>query len=181
LPENTAVVNDNAAIFAQADGEATEIAVVMAEDMVTILGRSDNSNWLYVLDAESNAGFVFAELITWDGDIDSLPIRSSTIAAEPTITPIVSETLSLDIYQLDGTETCSGSAWTQMVYMRAQGVSGTFEYYWEDELVGTTVNDNITFEVSSSGGAVVGTGSVIVKGTTTSKELFIPAPDCSDE
>jgi hypothetical protein len=65
--------------------------------------------------------------------------------------------------------------------MRAQGVSGTFEYYWEDELVGTAVNDNITFEVSSSGGAVVGTGSVIVKGTTTSKELFIPAPDCSDE
>jgi hypothetical protein len=65
--------------------------------------------------------------------------------------------------------------------MRVQGVSGTFEYYWQSELVGTAVNDNITFEVSSGGGPIVGTGSVIVNGTTTSKELFIPAPACNDE
>lgn len=181
LPENMAVINENAAIFARADAEAAEIAVVMVNDMVAILGRSDNNNWLYVRDTDGNAGFVFAELLTWEGDIDSLPIRTGTVAADPTTTPIVSETLSLDIYQLDGTEVCNGSAWTQMVYMRAQGVNGTFEYYWEGELVGTAVNDNITFEVSSGGGAIVGTGSVIVNGATTSKELFIPAPACSDE
>lgn len=181
LPENMALINENATIFAQADADATEIDVVMANDMVTVLGRSENNSWLYIRDAQGNTGFVFADFLTWEGSIDSLPIRTGTVATEPTTAPILSQTLSLDIYQLDGTEACNGSAWTQMVYMRVQGVSGTFNYYWEDELVGTAVNDNITFEVSSSGGAIVGTGSVIVDGITTSKELFIPAPACSDE
>jgi hypothetical protein len=181
LPENIAVVNENATIFAQADTEATEINVVMADETVAILGRSDNNNWFYVRDADGNVGFIFADLLTWEGDIASLPIRSGTVAAESTTTaPILSENLSLDIYQLDGTEVCSGSAWTQVIYMRAQGVSGTFEYYWEGELVGTAVNDNITFEISSNGGAIIGTGSVIVNGIIASKELFIPAPPCSD-
>jgi hypothetical protein len=181
LPENLAVVNENISLFAQADAEATEISVVTADETVTILGRSDNNNWLYVRDTEGNVGFVFADLLTWEGDIASLPIRTGTTQSEPTTTPILSQTLSLDIYQLDGTEECNGSAWTQMVYMRAQGVRGTFEYYWEGELVGTAVNDNITFEVSSNGGAIVGTGSVIVDGLTASEELFIPAPTCSNE
>ncbi len=181
LPDDLAVVNENASLFSQADAEATEISVVMANEMVTILGRSDNNNWLYVRDSEGNVGFVFAELLTWEGEISSLPIRTGTTVSEPTTTPILSETLSLDIYQLDGTEECNGSAWTQIVYMRVQGVKGTFEYYWEDELVGTAVNDNITFEVSSSGGAIVGTGSVIVNGLMASKELFIPAPSCNNE
>jgi hypothetical protein len=65
--------------------------------------------------------------------------------------------------------------------MRAQGVRGTFEYYWEGELVGTAVNNNITFEVSSGGGSIVGTGSVTVNGITVSQELFIPAPSCTNE
>lgn len=181
LPENMAIVNENAAIFAQADTGATEVNVVMADEMVTILGRSGNNNWFYIRDVEGNVGFVFADLLTWAGEITSLPVRTGTIATQPTTTPIVSQMLSLDIYQLDGTEVCSGSAWTQMVYMRAQGVSGTFEYYWEGELVGTAVNGNITFEISSSGGAVVGTGRVDVNGITASKELFVPAPPCSDE
>jgi len=181
LPENMAVVNENASLFSQPDAEASEINVVMAEDMVTVLGRSANNSWLYIRDEAGNVGFVFAELLIWSGDIASLPIRIGTIVPNSTATPILSQNLSLDIYQLDGTEACNGSAWTQMVYMRAQGVSGTFDYYWEGKLVGTAVNDNITFEVSSSGGAIVGTGSVIVNGTTTSQELFIPAPACSDE
>lgn len=180
LPENMAVVNQNASIFSQANTTATEITVAVADEMVTVIGRSENDNWLYVQDAEGNVGFIFADLLTWDGDLASLPVRTG-VASEPTSVPIVSETLSLDIYQLDGTETCNGTAWTQLIYMRAQGVNGTFEYYWEGELVGTAINDNITFEISSSGGAIIGTGSVIVNGATASKEIFVPAPPCSDE
>ncbi len=180
LPENMAVVNENASLFSQADAESTEIDVIMADAMVTLLGRSGNNNWLYVRDEDGNTGFIFANLLTWEGDIISLPVRSDT-AAGPATTPILSETLSLDIYQLDDTEECTDGAWTQMVYMRAQGVSGTFEYYWEGELVGTAVNDNITFQISSNGGAVVGTGSVIVNGATANKEIYIPAPPCSNE
>lgn len=181
MPDNLAIVTQNASIFAQADASTSEISVVMADEMVTILGRSENNNWLYIQDADGNLGFVFANLLTWEGSVSSLPIRTGSAVSNPTTAPTLSGTLSLDIYQLDNTELCNGSAWTQKVYMRAQGVSGTFTYYWEGELVGTAVNDNITFEVSSSGGPIVGTGSVTVNGTTVSGELFIPAPPCSNK
>ena len=181
MPENVAVVTENAAIFAQATADADEVDVVMADEMVTVIGRSDNNNWLYIQDGEGNQGFVFADFLSWSGVIASLPIRTGNITSEPTPAPTLSGTLSLDIYQLDGTEVCNGTAWTQKVFMRAQGVSGTFEYYWEGAQVGTAVNDSITFEVSSSGGTIVGTGSVTVNGATASQELFIPAPLCTNE
>jgi serine/threonine protein kinase/cell division septation protein DedD len=181
LPDSMAIVIQNAAIFAQADASAAEINVVMADEMVRILGRSDNDNWFYIQDADGNLGFVFAALLNWDGSLIDLPIRTGGTGSTPTPTATLSGTLSLDIYQLDGTEKCNGSAWTQQIYLRAQGVSGTFEYYWEGELVGTAVNDNITFEVSSGGGPIVGTGSVTVNGNTASRELFIPAPPCNNE
>ncbi len=180
LPQNSALVSQNASLFAEPDAEAAEISVLLADEMVTIVGRSENSNWLFVEDAEGNRGFVFADLLMWEGSISDLTIYTEA-ALQPTITPVLSETISLDIYQLDGTEECSGSGWTQKVYMRAQGVTGSFEYYWEGELVGTAVNDNITFDVSSSGGVIIGTGSVIVNGLMASEELFIPIPSCVNE
>ncbi|WP_420643815.1 protein kinase domain-containing protein [Candidatus Leptofilum sp.] len=182
LPEDTAVAIDNASIFAQADANSNQVAVVRAEEMVTVLGRSANSNWLYVVDNVGNRGFVFKELLSWEGNIEDLPIRNgSPTTTEATAVPTADGAFSLDIYQLDGTEQCGeGNSWTQQVYMRAQGVSGTFAYYWEGELVGTAVNDNITFEISSSGGAVVGTGSVIANGEEASQQIFIPPPPCSE-
>ncbi|MEZ4590466.1 MAG: SH3 domain-containing protein [Chloroflexota bacterium] len=183
LPQNIAVATENASLFAQADAASSELAIVRAEDEVTVIGRSDNNNWLYVQDANGNRGFIFHDLLTWQGEIASLPVRiSNATTTEATAVPTTNGTLSLDIYQLDGTETCRpGGAWSQQVYMRAQGVSGTFDYYWEDELMGTAVNDNITFEVSSGGGAIVGTGRVISNGIEASQQIFIPSPPCSEE
>jgi hypothetical protein len=143
--------------------------------MVTVTGRSANSNWLYVRDDEGNMGFIFAEFLTWPGDVASLRVRDGATAV-----PLQSGTLTLDIYPLAGTEQCDGNAWTQR-FMQAQGVSGTFSYYWEGTLVGTAVNDSVTFEIGSDGGAVVGTGSVISNGITASQDLFIPAPTCNDD
>ncbi|WP_420627581.1 protein kinase domain-containing protein [Candidatus Leptofilum sp.] len=181
LPQDTAVATENASIFAQASTNSNELGIVRAEEMVTVLGRSANNNWLYVLDDSGNRGFIFADLLTWAGDVEALPIRTgSTTIPDATAVPTTDGTLTLDIYQLDGTEQCGeGSSWTQQVFMRAQGVSGTFDYYWEGELIGTAVNDNITFEISSSGGAVVGTGSVIVNGAEVSQQIFVPPPACS--
>lgn len=180
MPENMAVATANAALFAQANAEASEIGVVMADEMVSVLARSANNNWLYVRDEDGNAGFVFAELLSWDGEMARLPIRTASADETTTAVPPSSGTFTLDIYPLPGTEVCTGSGWTQEIYMRAQGVSGTFTYYWQDELVGTAENDNITFTVSSSGGAVIGTGSVIVNGQIVSEDLYVPAPACTD-
>lgn len=184
MPENKAVAAENAAIFTQPDASSTQVAVVKEADTVTVTGRSANGHWLYVNDDVGNFGFVFAEYLLWQGDVDDLPVQTGVPTEEETAvsTPSVTVgTFSLDIYQLEGTAQCDGSSWTQSVFMRAQGVSGTFSYYWEGDLVGTAVNDSITFEVSSDGGAVVGTGTVIVNDSTVSQELFIPAPACIDE
>jgi len=180
LPQNMAVAKENVSIFSQADATTGEIAIIRQDESVTVLGRSRNNNWLYVRNKEGSLGFVFADFLTWEGEIDSLPIRTNTNINEPTISATLSGNLSLDIYQLEGTEVCNGSAWKQRVYMRAQGVSGAVAYYWQNELVGTAVNDNITFEVSSGGGPIVGTGRVTVNGITVSKDLFIPAPRCNN-
>lgn len=183
LPENRAIATENASLFAQADAASRELAIVRAEDIVTVIGRSDNNNWLYVQDANGNRGFIFHDLLTWQGEIANLPVRvGSPSTTGATAVPTTNGTLSLDIYQLDGTEQCGqGSSWTQQVYMRAQGVTGTFEYYWEGELVGTAVNDNITFEINSSGGAIVGTGRVVSNGMAASQQIFVPPPPCTED
>ena len=181
LPEDMALTTENAAIFALPSAESSEVGVIMAGEMVTVLGRAENNSWIYVEDEAGSTGFVFADMLTWPGDISQLPIHTASSSVGVTAVPIVNGNLSLDIYQLEGTEDCGpGSAWSQEVYMRAQGVSGTFEYYWQDELVGTAVNDNITFTVTSGGGPVIGTGRVVVNGAEVSKQIFIPAPSCSD-
>ncbi len=182
LPENIAITSENASIFTQPDATSSEIVVIMANEIVTILGRSDNNNWLYVQDEAGNEGFLFADFLAWDGEFDTLPIRTGSIVpATPTAVATVSGAFTLDIYPLAGTAQCDGSSWTQQAFMFAQGVSGSFTYYWEGELIGTAVNDSITFEISSNGGAIVGTGSVSVNGTTASQEMFVPAPACLDE
>ena len=176
-----ALTTENAAIFALPNAESSEVGVIMAGEMVTVLGRAENNSWIYVEDEAGSTGFVFADMLTWPGDVSQLPIHTASSSVGVTAVPIVNGNLSLDIYQLEGTEDCGpGSAWSQEVYMRAQGVSGTFEYYWQDELVGTAVNDNITFTVTSGGGPVIGTGRVVVNGAEVSKQIFIPAPSCSD-
>ena len=180
MPENMALATANARLLVQANAEASEIGVVMADEMVAVLARSANNNWLYVQDKEGNAGYVFAELFSWDGDMTELPIHTDAVAGVGTAVPASGGSFSLDIYPLPDTEVCTSGGWTQLIYMRAQGVSGTFAYYWQGELVGTVENDNITFAVNSSGGAVIGTGSVIVNGQRVSVELFVPAPDCNE-
>lgn len=180
MPENMALATANARLLVEANAEASEIGVVMADEMVAVLARSANNNWLYVQDKEGNAGYVFAELFSWDGDMTELPIHTAPAAGVGTAVPASGGSFSLDIYPLPDTEVCTSGGWTQLIYMRAQGVSGTFAYYWQGELVGTVENDNITFAVNSSGGAVIGTGSVIVNGQRVSVELFVPAPDCNE-
>ncbi|MCA9918672.1 MAG: hypothetical protein KC445_12010 [Anaerolineales bacterium] len=51
--------------------------------------------------------------------------------------------------------------------------------YWAGELVGTAVNDYITSEINSGGGAVIGTGHVVVSGQEASQQIFIPPPPCN--
>ena len=182
LPENVGAAIQNATIFAQPDASSAEISLVREDDRVAVLARSENNNWLYVRDNMGNTGFIFAELLLWNGELNNLPVRSGTISeAEPTVSITTGE-FSLDIYPLIGTEQCTGgSSWSQDIFMRAQGVTGSFTYYWEGELISTAVNDSITYRVSSNGGAIVGNGSVIVNGATASGDVFISPPACIDE
>ncbi|MEJ2746357.1 MAG: protein kinase [Anaerolineae bacterium] len=182
-PENQAVVLENSSLFSTPDTNADEITLLHAEDTVLVYGRSPTSNWLYVIDQDGNRGFVALDRLDWNGDVTKLPVfTGSTTPTEAT--PVVSQgDLDLNIWGLPDTVRCeaSGSAgWYQTIFMEGTGGSGPYTYFWEGRQVGGPVNNSITTELHSNGGAIVGTGTVTSSdGQTVSKELFLGNPGCN--
>lgn len=73
----TAVVLLPSSIFAAPSIEATERGIVRPDDVVRVIGRSENGNWLYILNDDEIGGFVYGERLSWPGDVLSLPIFRS--------------------------------------------------------------------------------------------------------
>ncbi len=173
---NMATALVSASLYQTPDASSAEVTFVDAGDQVTVSGRSENGNWLYVVTADGEAGFVFGDRVTWSGDVAALPIVSGSTDGRGA--PVTSA-LTLDLYPLSGTGQCEGQRWTQSIFMRGQGGNGTYTYFWNgQQLAANVVNDGVTVEVSHTGGALTGVGEVISGGVSVTKELFITPPDC---
>ncbi len=179
----TMTASQSASIFTQPDIRSAQIAIILTGETITLEGQSENGNWLYIRNSDDVQGFVYAPLLNWQGDINSLEV----IQTEDT-TPIPSSEvcnggcpqLWIDAYPLAGSRCESGVVY-RTVYLRGQDGSGIYTYYWNGKLVGGPLeNEGIGFEVSSLGSSVIGTGKVISSdGQEVERELFITDFDCN--
>lgn len=180
-PLDRAAVLENISIFVAPDAGAAEVTVIEAEELVWVLGRSENGNWLFVSDDEGQQGFAIANRLDWGGDIEALPVRSSVVAqSEPTSSANPSAgSLAFDLFQLEGTQRCNGEAWTISVFMEGRGGNGIYDYFWNGEMLAQAVRGSLTFDVASGGAPVIGIGRVVSgDGLVAEKELFLPRPTC---
>jgi len=86
----------------------------------------------------------------------------------------------MDLWDLPGTEDCDGGVWVKSVFIQGHGGNGVYTYYWNGQrLVGPT-NQAHTFQVRSTGGAIIGTGRTVSgDGQEVARDLFIKEPDCA--
>ena len=87
----------------------------------------------------------------------------------------------MDLWDLPDTEKCEGGVWYKSVFIQGHGGNGVYTYYWNGEkLVGPT-GERYTFEVHSTGGAIIGTGKVISgDGQQIERDLYVRAPACAN-
>ena len=172
-----------ATLFALPDAASTELAVIKRDDPVTIVGRSENGRWLYLFIEGNISGYVWADQFGWDGAVEQLPVILATATREPPVTTAVCPDgcpeLWLDAYPLlDGR--CEGNVIYETVFMRGQGGSGIYTYYWNDKkIAGPLSNEGYGFEVNNLSGSVIGQAKVVSSnGQTAVKELFISEFNC---
>jgi hypothetical protein len=174
-------------IFQAPSSSSRELGVVEVGEQVVVLGRSDAGGWFYVRDEQGVEGFAYAPRFGWEGDFEALPVQESnfTPPPPPTRTPTPPPAgsyppLSIDFWQLPGTERCEAQVWRQSVWIQGQGGDGTYTYYRDGEfLAGPLNNEGYSFEVSSSAGAIIITGRVVSgDGQEVQKEIYVPRPAC---
>jgi hypothetical protein len=85
----------------------------------------------------------------------------------------------MDLWDLDGTESCSSAMWCKSVYIAGRGGDGVYTYFWNGEPVAGSLNEGYSFEVHSVDAAIIGTGKVISgDGQEVERALHIPVPSC---
>jgi hypothetical protein len=76
--------------------------------------------------------------------------------------------------------TCSGGVWYKSVFIQGLDGNGIYTYYWNGEKVAGPTSDPYTFEVHSTGGAIIGTGKVVSgDGQQIESKLYVREPDCA--
>lgn len=166
-------------IYSEPDTGAAELTFIGIGETVTVLGRSEEGEWLFVQTEEGTAGFVFAPRMAWSGEFEALPVILEIISTDPGSPgscgnqPCAS--LTLDLYPLPGSR-CENGRYYRTVFMQGQGGNGRFTYYWKGQkMAGPLAEEGFGFEVSSAdGSAVIGMGKVVSgDGQTVEKELFV--------
>ncbi len=183
VPEGLAIAIESAGIFAAPDASSQVMGGVSVGELVSVLGRSAAGQWFYVRDGQGAEGFVYAPRFQWSGDFASLPVRDPLIVP-PTATDTPGAPpapLDLDLWHLPDTGWCKGGWWYMSVWIQGYGGDGVYTYYWnEEKLAGPLADEGLTFELSTTEGAIVGNGRVVSgDGQVVEKGLFIPAPDCA--
>jgi len=179
----TAITLLPSSLFAAPDTAAQELAVTNVDETVTVLGRSAEGNWLYVLNDNYVAGYIYADRVAWTGDFAALPAISPD-AKSPTdglagcaasdCTP-----LTFDLYPVDGR--CESDIGYRTVYMQGQGGDGRYTYYWNDSKLAGPLTTGFGFEVSNRiSPRIIGTGKVVSgDGQIVEKPLFISEFPCT--
>ncbi len=174
--------SQSASIYAQPDTSSSELAIILTGETVVIQGRSENGHWLYVSNDSGVTGFVFASRLGWNGNSDTLPVVQTTIITPlPTTNACENDCprLKIDAYPLPGGR-CEGSIIYTTVFMRGQGGSGVYTYYWDGEqIAGPLTGEGFGFEVNNLSGTVIGRAKVISSdGQSAERELFISDFTC---
>ncbi|MBN1815388.1 MAG: protein kinase [Anaerolineae bacterium] len=166
-----------ASIFAAPASSAQVLGSVSAGEIVEILGRSAYGNWFYVRNVRGVEGFAYRDRFKWSGHFESLPVKVPPSAPEPVVTEPEGP-LTMDLWDLpDGW--CSGGMWYKRVYIAGHGGDGAYTYYWRGERLAGPLSEGYTFEVHSTGGALIGTGRVDSgAGQTVERDLYISPPSC---
>ena len=172
----------NSSIFAKPNTEAAELAVLETGDNVYILGRSEIGNWLYVLNDDAIAGYVFSDRIDWAGDFEALSkVPTGTNHATNNDCNNDCPAIAIDLYPLPGNR-CEGDVAYRTIYIQGQGGNGRYTYYWNNEKLMGPISDGHGFNVDNQNGSpVIGTGKVVSEdGQTIDKQLFITGFGCGD-
>ena len=177
--DGLATILVGSSLFTAPDSGSVEVAIVSADEKVTPIGRSANSNWLYVRNADGDEGFIFGDRLEWLGEVAELPVKSGTaVVATPRPTRIETP-LVLNLWELPDTVRCgSGETWFQRIFIEGKGGNGVYTYYWNDVRVGGPMSGSFTFERTGGAGPIIGTGKVTSGSQTQTFELFLPNPDC---
>jgi tetratricopeptide (TPR) repeat protein len=175
-------------VFEAPSAASRELAVVEVGEQVTVLGRSASGGWFYVRDEQGVEGFAHAPRFGWEGDFEALPVLESDFTPLPPVVNTPTPTsppggyppLSIDFWQLPGTERCDAQAWRQSVWIQGQGGDGTYTYYRDGELLaGPLSNEGYSFEIGSAAGALIITGKVVSgDGQQAQREIYVPEPTC---
>ncbi|MBE2221547.1 MAG: protein kinase [Anaerolineae bacterium] len=185
-PEQTdtaATILLDSSIFASPDPAAAELAIVEIGDQVNVLGRSESGNWLYVLNNDAVAGYIFGERVLWTGDFEALPkVPTSPNNTTTNTCPNGNcPALSLDLYPLPGSR-CENDAAYRTIYMQGQGGNGRYTYYWNGKKLTGSLTEGFGFEINNlAGDPVIGTGKVVAgDGQTAEKKIFVTDFNCDD-
>ncbi|MBN1812114.1 MAG: protein kinase [Anaerolineae bacterium] len=170
---------NGASIFAAPDANSQVLGSVSAGEIVEILGRSAYGRWFYVRNARGVEGFAYRDRFKWSGQFESLPIKTP-ISPPPVAPPAsgITQPLEMDLWDLpDGR--CSGGVWYRRVYIAGHGGDGAYTYYWKGEKLAGPTGEGYTFEVHSTGGALIGAGRVDSgDGQKVERDLYISPPSC---
>ncbi len=181
-----AIAQVASSLFTQPDTAAPEITYIGIGEAVTVLGRSENGEWLFVENGEGMQGFVHAPRLEWAGEIDNLPFMDTAVTSIPfTPTPATCRSgscplLTLDIYPVNSPR-CENNIYYRTVFMMGHGGDGRYTYYWnEQKMAGPLINEGFGFEISTlNKAAVIGTGRVVSgDGQSVEKELFVSDFGC---
>ncbi len=195
-PTETAVTSDalpinlnapqSATLFAQPDAASTELTIIKTDVPVSIVGRTENGHWLYIFIENNISGYVWADQFGWNGEVKQLPVIMATATSEPIVTAKANNSchggcpqLWLDAYPLPGGR-CENDIIYETVFLRGQGGSGVYTYFWNGEKVaGPLTNDGYGFEVNDMNGRIIGQAKVVSSnGQTAEKKLFISDFSC---
>ena len=176
------LVLENSSLFANPDLSSEELSVVEAGDAIVVMGRSEDSKWLFVGDGDI-AGFVFLDRLEWGGDVDALSVFThSSGAEEPDEEPVAANEitpLEFDLWPLPETAVCTATGWEQDIFFQGHGGNGIYAYYWEGNLIKGPTNGSYIYRLVSPGGAASGYGRVESGGGLwLESTLFIAPPNC---
>jgi hypothetical protein len=163
-------------IFVAPDDGSQILGGIIVGEQVLVLGRSAIGQWFYIRDDQRVEGFVYAPRFEWSGDYESLPVVAPTATPSPVMP--TGGPLEMDLWDV-GAGWCSGGMWYKRVYIEGRGGNGVYTYYWNEDVLDSSISEGYTFEVHSVGAAIIGTGKVVSgDGQTVEKELYIKVPDC---
>ncbi|WP_420632425.1 protein kinase domain-containing protein [Candidatus Leptofilum sp.] len=177
----------SSSLYVSPNSNSQEITFVGVGETVTVLGRSEFGEWLYVQNEAGQEGFVYAPRLGWAGDFEALTVVTGTAASNITTSTSGSSCsgaacpiLTMNLYPLPGTR-CEVDAKYRTVFIEGIGGNGRYTYYWNDQKVGGPVSEGFAFEVQSNdGAAVIGIGKIISgDGQIVEMELFVGDFSCN--